>query len=135
MASFVGVPLMLDKHTATRSIMSCVRVCVDMAVDLYFPSQIDSLVGKVRIKVYVEYSWTPPKCLHCAIFGHTQDKFVDDTAAAEKVIVETSLVPGKKDFENDGWVVKSLKRGKGKNSSKNEGIGVGNGDGASSSGT
>lgn len=136
MASFVGVPLMMDKHTATRSRMFYDRVCMEMAVDSYFPSQIDALVGKVRIKMHVEYSWKPPKCLHCGVFGHTQDKCVDvAAAAAEEVIVETSLVPGKKAFETDGWVIKSLKRGRGNNSSKNEGICVGNGDGASSIGT
>lgn len=97
LASFIGVPLMLHKQTATTSRMTYARVCVEVNVDSDLPSQIDAMVGNVRIKVPVEYNWKPQKCSHCAVFGHTRDKCV--VAAASDVVAaaqDAALVSAEK---------------------------------------
>ncbi|XP_026398606.1 uncharacterized protein LOC113294425 [Papaver somniferum] len=145
LASFIGVPLMLDKQTATRSRMNYAMVFVEVTVDSDLPSHIDALVGNTKIKVPVEYTWKPQKCSHCVVFGHTQNKCVAAIVAAfvaaanlaadeaAKKLIATTAEQSKKAGGNEGWVVKNLKRGRSKNFNK-ENISSSSG-GASSSGT
>ncbi|XP_026443835.1 uncharacterized protein LOC113343983 [Papaver somniferum] len=83
LASFIGVPLMLDKQTTNSSRMDYARVCVEVVVDSDFPAYIDAMVGKVQIQIPVEYSWKPPRCKHCGVFGHNQEKCASAAAAAK----------------------------------------------------
>lgn len=91
LSSFVGIPIMLDKKTTTRSRMTYARICVEVVVDSDFPSHIDALVDNVKLKIIVEYSWKPMICTHCAVFGSSQEKCasVADVAAA----AASSLTP------------------------------------------
>lgn len=136
---------MLDKQTASRSRMAYARICVEIAVDSDFPSHIDALVGDVKIKVPVEYSWRPPRCQHCNLFGHTQAKCSVAAAAAVVVAAEAAKVasaaklvqqasaPKDKTTESNGWQVKNLKRSRGKIGGKNDEASRGGTNGASSS--
>ncbi|XP_026459478.1 uncharacterized protein LOC113360153 [Papaver somniferum] len=62
--------------------MAYARVCVEIAVDSDFPDHIDAMVGKVPIQIPVKYSWKPPRCYHCGVFGHHQEKCGSTIAAA-----------------------------------------------------
>lgn len=124
LASFIGVPLMLDKKTASRSKMAYARICVEIGVDSDFPPHIDALAGNVKIQVPVEYSWRPPRCQHCNVFGHTQSKcsaaaVAAKSASASKLVLQTSALK-EKVIEYNGWQVKNLKRSRGKNGGKTD---------------
>lgn len=151
LASFIGVPLLLDKQTATRSRMTYARICVEVSIDSDLPSHIDAKVGNTEIKVPVKYTWKPLRCSHCAVFGHFTEKCAIAAAIANAVAVKAAAeaiaevaaakkldeVSKEKDKPvggNEGWVVKNRKRGRNKNSNQQKSSTAGL-DGASTSGT
>lgn len=80
--------------------MSYARLCVEIDVQSDFPSQIDVLVGNVRIKIPVEKGWRPPICSHCIVFGHTIEKCAFVAASDVAAAVASKLVIGAKSEKN-----------------------------------
>ncbi|GJZ02307.1 RNA-directed DNA polymerase, eukaryota, reverse transcriptase zinc-binding domain protein [Tanacetum coccineum] len=81
-ASGLGKPLIMDK-TTTRLCkegtgnFGYARVLVEINAEKEFKEMIEicykskNLLNLCSKFVKVEYSWKPPKCIHCKVFGHT----------------------------------------------------------------
>ncbi|XP_026428352.1 uncharacterized protein LOC113324246 [Papaver somniferum] len=73
-ASYLGRPVRMDNQTLNRSRISYARVCVEVDVMFDYQASIPVVVDdSKRFNVYVEYSWKPPKCMHCHVFGHNRN--------------------------------------------------------------
>ncbi|GJV32920.1 RNA-directed DNA polymerase, eukaryota, reverse transcriptase zinc-binding domain protein [Tanacetum coccineum] len=83
-ASGLGKPLIMDKTTAKMcrgaiSNFRYARVLVEIQADKEFKDKIEICYknNDKRTKcskfVKVEYSWKPPKCCECKVFGHTKN--------------------------------------------------------------
>ncbi|KAK8716925.1 hypothetical protein V6N13_044215 [Hibiscus sabdariffa] len=74
LASALGKPLYTDRATALKQHLDFAKICVDVEAMFDLPSAITVDLGNGNcVEVGVELDWAPPKCSHCAIFGHTLD--------------------------------------------------------------
>ncbi|XP_063941240.1 uncharacterized protein LOC135149469 [Daucus carota subsp. sativus] len=75
-ASAVGVPVSLDKQTATLNPMKYAGVLVEITYDCSYPKAvwvpvIDEDTGEVvKVRVGIDYSSVPQCCSYCKAFGH-----------------------------------------------------------------
>lgn len=113
LASFIGIPLLLDMQTASRYEMTYARVCVEVSIESDLPSNINYMVENTRIKVPIEYSWKPLTCSHCVVFGHSTEKCDVVVVSASKVAAEARAAkkitkPSKEKEKpisgNEGWL-------------------------------
>lgn len=81
-ASSLGNPLIMDKTTARMCSegtgnIGFARVLVEIKADREFKEKIEicykdnGLLIRNSKFVNVEYSWKPPRCSHCKVYGHT----------------------------------------------------------------
>lgn len=66
--------------------------------------------GTKRFTVDVEYSWKPPRCMHCQVFGHTLIGCAK--LKMEKTASAAATVEKQKKHVKDVWVVKQSKASK-----------------------
>ncbi|KAK8677810.1 hypothetical protein V6N13_143333 [Hibiscus sabdariffa] len=106
LASALGKPLYTDKATTLRQHLEFAKICVEVDAKFTLPSSVLVDLGDDNvIDVGVELVWAPPKCSHCSIFGHLEEKcarsvVVDDSAqlnasngiAKLEIVVSTNLV-------------------------------------------
>lgn len=72
-SSALGKPLYMDQATASRSRISYIRVCVEMAaIAQPLDSLLVSLNGEPVVTLYFEYEWIPLRCSSCRFFGHNE---------------------------------------------------------------
>ncbi|PWA46548.1 hypothetical protein CTI12_AA507630 [Artemisia annua] len=74
-ASTIGIPIAVDRYTAEmcekktgRGAFARVLVQINSALEI--PKFAEAEIRKIVRKLRLEYSWIPPRCLHCKIFGH-----------------------------------------------------------------
>ena len=74
--STLGVPLYMDKVTATGSRVDFAQVCIEIEASFSFPRtthlEVDGLVEEIA----VDYDWEPKPCPVCSSFGHEQGSCV-----------------------------------------------------------
>ena len=86
LASSLGNPLIMDKVTAKMCSEGTgnagfARVLVEIKADKEFKEKIEicykgaDKVTKRSKFVDVEYSWKPPRCKHCKVFGHNDSEW------------------------------------------------------------
>ncbi|KAJ9535832.1 hypothetical protein OSB04_un001013 [Centaurea solstitialis] len=108
LASGIGVPLALDRATEERCIKQAgragfARVLIEVAADKSISNEIVCLVplldGKSEKEIIVraEYSWKPPRCSHCCLFGHSFANCVVRPLSDEEKVLKD-----KKDDRSDG---------------------------------
>ncbi|OVA18817.1 Zinc knuckle CX2CX4HX4C [Macleaya cordata] len=65
----------MDSLTAARKRYSFARVCVEVDATDSLPDSVPVVIdGNKKVNVAAEYSWKPPRCSSCAVFGHTNEK-------------------------------------------------------------
>lgn len=72
----MGKPIMTDSQTAMKTRMSFARVCVEIAADCSFPTELPVKIDDIKLMVKVEYPWKPIACSHCKSFGHSSVKCI-----------------------------------------------------------
>ncbi|XP_026437822.1 uncharacterized protein LOC113336042 [Papaver somniferum] len=109
--SYLGRPIMMDNQTLNRTRMSYAQVCVELDVNFDFPTSIPVVVdGTKKFTVEVEYSWKPPRCTHCHVFGHILNGCVK--LKIEKVVAAAASAEKQKSQVKEVWVVKQSKASK-----------------------
>ncbi|KAK8602779.1 hypothetical protein V6N13_084982 [Hibiscus sabdariffa] len=112
LASALGKSLYTDKATTLRQHLEFAKICVEVDAKFTLPSSVLVDLGDDNvIAVGVELVWAPPKCSHCSIFGHLEEKcarsvVVDDSAQLNasngivklETVVSTNLVDFVKDI-------------------------------------
>ncbi|KAK8646222.1 hypothetical protein V6N13_120015 [Hibiscus sabdariffa] len=74
-ASAVGKPLYSDRATVLKQQLEFAKVCVEVDAKEDIPASILVDLGEGNlVDVAVETVWSPPRCKHCAIFGHLDEK-------------------------------------------------------------
>ncbi|KAK8667842.1 hypothetical protein V6N13_105323 [Hibiscus sabdariffa] len=74
-ASALGKPLYMDRATTLKMQLEFAKICIEVYGTDVIPGSVTLDLGEgVTIDVGVEIDWAPPKCDHCAIFGHSADK-------------------------------------------------------------
>ncbi|GAB2275925.1 hypothetical protein Dimus_010671 [Dionaea muscipula] len=69
-ASAIGIPLYLDRQTASGSRLAFTRVCVENDASEDFINEIPVTLGTSSCIVRLRYPWLPPRCGVCLAFGH-----------------------------------------------------------------
>ncbi|KAL4304174.1 hypothetical protein GQ457_10G003940 [Hibiscus cannabinus] len=74
-ASALGRPLYMDRATVLKKQLEFAKVCIDIDDAAGLPSSVMFKLGEGRaMDIAVELVWSPPRCSHCVIFGHSVDK-------------------------------------------------------------
>ncbi|PKU79343.1 uncharacterized protein LOC110111469 [Dendrobium catenatum] len=72
-ASFIGIPLMVDTPTAQKTRLTFARVCIEVTSKSVLPDLIPiSLVGE-SMMLEVQYEWKPTPCEFCDSLVHPAD--------------------------------------------------------------
>ncbi|KAK8577341.1 hypothetical protein V6N13_027620 [Hibiscus sabdariffa] len=88
LASALGKPLYTDKATALRLSLEYAKICVEVSAMSCLPASILVDLGNGNVvSVGVELVYAPPRCSHCLIFGHSDEK------CSKKVVVGTDTIP------------------------------------------
>ncbi|XP_026408126.1 uncharacterized protein LOC113303283 [Papaver somniferum] len=107
-ASFLGKPLMMDTQTLKKTRMRYARICVEVGVDCEFPESFTfTLGGKDRVEIKMEYSWKPPKCNDCAVFGHAQSQCPKKIKQTPKMVQKWMQKQTTTTMDEEGWISKS----------------------------
>ncbi|KAG9154711.1 hypothetical protein Leryth_014205 [Lithospermum erythrorhizon] len=70
-SSIIGVPLFMDRSTATMTRLDYARVCIEVNTDiLRLPDTVHMLRNGKIIPVPVEYEWKPLQCVICLSIYH-----------------------------------------------------------------
>lgn len=118
-ARFLGIPLLTDNNTFERSRMSFATVCVEIDIDFDYPTEISVVIdGNEALKVPVEYTWKPPKCQTCKIFGHSESKCLH----AIHINAEVKKKAQEVNPQKSEWVVKGSRQDKKGTHSKTQDI-------------
>ncbi|KAK8665192.1 hypothetical protein V6N13_005366 [Hibiscus sabdariffa] len=73
-ASALGKSLYMDRATTLKMQLEFAKICIEVsAADVITGSITLDLGEGVTVVGGVELVWAPPKCDHCAIFGHSTD--------------------------------------------------------------
>ncbi|KAF5177143.1 hypothetical protein FRX31_033270, partial [Thalictrum thalictroides] len=65
---------------------SFARVCVEVDTDFDYPDHVNAILDDTRvIKIPMEYSWKPPRCSGCKVFGHSDVKCPKKKQVVKKV--------------------------------------------------
>ncbi|KAK8615314.1 hypothetical protein V6N13_069090 [Hibiscus sabdariffa] len=74
-ASAVGRPLYSDRATTLKQHLEFAKVCVEVgAVNDILGSVLVDIGNDTLVCIVVEVVWSPPRCKHCMIFGHSDEK-------------------------------------------------------------
>ncbi|XP_022042290.1 uncharacterized protein LOC110944955 [Helianthus annuus] len=94
-ATAIGEPKILDSYTSsmctdTWGRSSYARALVEISAESGFKEEIVIAVpelegeGFSKVKLSVEYEWSPLRCAHCKVFGHSDDTCPRQTRRAPK---------------------------------------------------
>ncbi|XP_035837262.1 uncharacterized protein LOC118485117 [Helianthus annuus] len=83
-ATAIGEPKLLDTYTSSMCMdswgrSSYARALLEISADNDFKDEIVVAIpnlegeGFCKQKLYVEYEWSPHRCAHCKVFGHSDD--------------------------------------------------------------
>ncbi|PWA49001.1 hypothetical protein CTI12_AA485930 [Artemisia annua] len=113
-ASCLGKPIIMDAVTASlchtgSGRFGYARVLVEMSVEKEFQNEIEICyrdrdnknVGMKKVKV--EYSWKPPACKLCKVFGHNEAKCKIKPVSMEELIDKERQLNQQK-MQNDGFI-------------------------------
>ncbi|XP_026451813.1 uncharacterized protein LOC113352177 [Papaver somniferum] len=107
-ASYLGKPLMMDTQTLNKTRMSYARICVEVGVNCEFSESFTfTLGGKDRVEINMDYSWRPPKCSDCAVFGYVLSHCPKKVHPTHKVVQKWGQKPTTTSRNEDGWITKS----------------------------
>ncbi|PWA34057.1 zinc knuckle CX2CX4HX4C [Artemisia annua] len=114
-ASCLGKPIIMDAVTTSlcqtgSGRFGYARVLVEMSVEKEFLNEIEICyrdkdnitVGMKKVKV--EYSWKPPVCKHCKVFGHDEVN-CKITPVNVKQFIDRERQLNHKKIQNDGFNV------------------------------
>ncbi|KAK8683909.1 hypothetical protein V6N13_039954 [Hibiscus sabdariffa] len=115
-ASAIGKPLYSDSSTAMKQQLEFVKICIEVAANDDIPSSVLIELGDGNmVPVTVEIVWSPPKCKHCSIFGHSGDKCkeVGNVLVQENVNVQSGIVEGpvKQSVGNETVMIETVVQG------------------------
>lgn len=72
-ASVIGIPLYMDRITASSTRLFYAKVCIEIDVKYEIPSIVKVMLKDGSIShVKVEVPWNPHKCKKCKVFGHNE---------------------------------------------------------------
>ncbi|KAF5180416.1 Ccr4-not transcription complex subunit [Thalictrum thalictroides] len=74
LASAIGKPLVMDKNTESRKMLTYARICIEVEAEKELPSTIPIQVGDKSCIIEVDYTWKPLICTRCKMFGHATAK-------------------------------------------------------------
>ncbi|XP_022042295.1 uncharacterized protein LOC110944960 [Helianthus annuus] len=94
-ATAIGEPKLLDTYTSSMCMdswgrSSYARALLEISADNDFKDEIVVAIpnlegeGFCKQKLYVEYEWSPHRCSHCKVFGHSDDTCPRQTRRAPK---------------------------------------------------
>ncbi|XP_026456778.1 uncharacterized protein LOC113357549 [Papaver somniferum] len=107
-SSYLGKPLMMDTQTLNKTRMSYARICVEVDVNCDFPDSFTFTVGGIdTIEIKMDYSWKPPKCSECAVFGHVTANCPKHVKPIPKVVQKWVHTKTVNNMDKDGWILKS----------------------------
>ncbi|XP_026452416.1 uncharacterized protein LOC113352872 [Papaver somniferum] len=107
-ASYHGNPLMMDTQTLNKTRMSYARICVEVDVNCEFLDSFTfTLGGKDTIEIKTNYSWKPPKCKECAVFGHVTTNCPKNVKPVQNVVQKWVQKHTVNTAIEDGWTLKS----------------------------
>ncbi|PWA82783.1 zinc knuckle CX2CX4HX4C [Artemisia annua] len=103
MVSSIGVPIIMDRMTTSicekpygRASFARVLVEIDSKkalvdnVELWYES-----LGKI-LRLRVEYTWVPPRCEECKVYGHYVSECVKKVNTVSKVNKDVKQVGGRR---------------------------------------
>ncbi|GJR68831.1 RNA-directed DNA polymerase, eukaryota, reverse transcriptase zinc-binding domain protein [Tanacetum coccineum] len=126
-ASRIGNLIIMDRITTSmcekaygRASFARVLVEVEAAKGLVDSVEVCYKALGRSMKLRVEYTWRPPVCSHCKVFGHNDDKctsrVLTDAEKAQRVEVKSHKTDGGSNNNGGDWQTVSNKR-----NSKNDG--------------
>ncbi|XP_039047531.1 uncharacterized protein LOC120188062 [Hibiscus syriacus] len=72
-ASGIGVPILMDSVTTSKTRLEFAKICVEISVDDYIPKSIDVILkDNVTTSFFIEVPWLPPRYRNCRKFGHNE---------------------------------------------------------------
>ncbi|KAK8604662.1 hypothetical protein V6N13_099593 [Hibiscus sabdariffa] len=93
-ASALGKPLYMDRTTTLKLQLEFAKLCIEVAATDDIPSSVVVDLGEGRmVDIGVELVWSPPKCEHCAIFGHSSLQ-CPQVKAKEAVVLSNEQASG-----------------------------------------
>ncbi|KAL0922659.1 hypothetical protein M5K25_006661 [Dendrobium thyrsiflorum] len=72
-ASFIGIPLVVDTPTAQKTRLTFARVCVEVTSKSVLPDLIPISLAGESIMLKVQYDWKPTPCEFCDSLVHPAD--------------------------------------------------------------
>ncbi|XP_026416759.1 uncharacterized protein LOC113312218 [Papaver somniferum] len=107
-ANFLGKPLMMDTQTLNKTRMNYARICVEVDITCEFLDSFTfTLGGKDKVEIKMEYSWKPPKCTECALFGHRSLNCPKHVKSSPKVVQKWVQKKVTTNIDEEGWITKS----------------------------
>lgn len=97
-ASALGLPLYMDKVTATKERLAFARICIEIDAMKVIPKTIELVLPNKVVHVQVEVPWLPLKCSKCRVFGH-----------ADRNCNKNVTIDRKFQKEVKGWVFRNKK--------------------------
>ncbi|KAK8668938.1 hypothetical protein V6N13_106383 [Hibiscus sabdariffa] len=84
--SAIGKPLYTDRATALKQQLEFAKIFIEIDATETIPNSVlVELDEGLTVEITVELVWSPPRCGHCSIFGHSEDN------CSKKKIVEDSV--------------------------------------------
>ncbi|KAK8661621.1 hypothetical protein V6N13_091219 [Hibiscus sabdariffa] len=81
-ASAIAKPLYTDRVTALKQQLEFSKICIEVGAKETIPNSVlVELDEDLTVEIAVELVWSPPRCGHCSIFGHSKDNY-----SKEKVV-------------------------------------------------
>ncbi|XVE74986.1 hypothetical protein DITRI_Ditri12bG0061700 [Diplodiscus trichospermus] len=88
-ASAIGVPLYMDRITASFQRLAYAKVCVEIDVTSEIPSTIEvRMKDGSPVSITVEVPWHPQRCTNCSLFGYSSK-----TCQRKPAVVTKTWVP------------------------------------------
>ncbi|XP_028553732.1 uncharacterized protein LOC114580392 [Dendrobium catenatum] len=69
-ASKIGILIVVDALTATKTRLTYARICIQVSTSLFLDTLVVSIEGEV-INLQVQYEWKPTPCTSCASLAHS----------------------------------------------------------------
>ncbi|KAL4304252.1 hypothetical protein GQ457_10G002780 [Hibiscus cannabinus] len=85
-ASAIGKPLYTDRVTALKQQLEFAKICIEVGAKETIPNSVlVELDEDLTIEIAVELVWSPPRCGHCSIFGHSEDNCSKETVVEDGI--------------------------------------------------